>query len=66
MEKKNKYFIVNSVRLAKALSFLGFDYYAYQGISGETIYSFIDSKELRQARASLLSMRKLYKKDYIE
>ncbi|WP_055070700.1 hypothetical protein [Clostridium massiliamazoniense] len=63
MEKKNKYFIVNSVRLAKALSFLGFDYYVYTD-NGKEIFSFIDSKELRQARANLLNLRKIYHVDY--
>ncbi|MFR5264474.1 hypothetical protein [Clostridium sp.] len=64
MENKSKYYVINSIRLAKALSYLGFDYYAYKGINGETIYSFIDSKELRQAKRTLINLRKLYHEDY--
>lgn len=62
MEKK--YFIVNSLRLAQAISYCGFQYYIMDDRvnEGKKIYSFIDSAELREVFKIMIDTRKKYKK----
>lgn len=57
-----KYFAVNDIALASALSFLGFRYMRFDDDQYGKVYSFKDTEEFRQARESLLRLQYKYKK----
>ena len=54
----NNYFKVDNKTLATALNYCGFSYMKFDGDSGNTIYSFRDSCELRDALKQLNTIRK--------
>lgn len=61
MEKK--YYRVNQVYLANALSFLGFRYYKFNE-GGEVLYTFEDTKRFREALTTLMGLKNKYSSYY--
>lgn len=56
-----KYFVVSSINLAKALKFLGFEYYVFDDIQTGKIYSFINTEKFQDAYKNLCELRNKYK-----
>ena len=60
MKKKSDYFAINKKYLADGLAYLGFHYMQFIDDRYGLVYSFKDSKELRQAILDLNKLRKIY------
>lgn len=52
-----KYYNIEKKYLADALSFLGFKYYKFTGITGNTIFGFEDTPNFRNAMNGLFSLK---------
>ena len=62
MQEKKKYFAINSLRLARALSFLGFDYMVFIKDDGNNVYSFEITEEFMEAKKLILDAKRKYDK----
>ena len=60
MEKR--YFKIDSKRLAKALSFLGFKFMIFTKNDGNETYSFEKTQEFMEARKLILDAKRKYDK----
>lgn len=57
-----KYFVVSSINLAKAMKFLGFEYYVFDDIETGKIYSFVNNEKFQSAYREVCELRSKYKK----
>jgi hypothetical protein len=57
VEKRKKYFKIDSLSLARALNYLTYNYMKFD-LEGKTIYSFEDTDEFRKDLAILNKLRK--------
>lgn len=60
--EKRKYFVINGLRLARALSYLGFEYMVFKKEEYD-IYSFENTDEFQEAYRLLVNSRKKYNKN---
>ena len=57
MEKKKKYYALNSESLSKALAYIGFKYYKFDDMKYGKIYSFENTEDLHEAIKDLNKLK---------